>query len=74
MALKRNPPEERGAHRDCAKLDDGCEFVGIRIPLSVDLKHSTPRGVLLCGCLAAELACESEHGVLRHATSAPVLR
>jgi hypothetical protein len=31
--------EERGAHRDLAKLDVGCEFVGIQIPLTADLKH-----------------------------------
>ena len=55
-------------------LNVRCEFVGIRIPLSADLKHSTPRGVLLCGCLAVELACEADHEVFRHAASAPALR
>ncbi len=73
MVLKRNSPEERGAHRAFAKLDVGCEFIGIRIPLSADLKHSTPRGVLLSGCLAAMLMYGADHGVLRHATSIPVL-
>ncbi|MEO6307773.1 MAG: hypothetical protein ABIO96_09705 [Nitrospiraceae bacterium] len=49
MALKRNSPEEWSAHRDFAKLDAGCEFMGIQIPLSVDLKHSKLRRVLVGG-------------------------
>ncbi len=43
MALKRNSPEERGALRDFAKLDVGCEFIGFRIPLSADLRSAKPR-------------------------------
>ena len=30
-------------------LDSGCEFVGIRVPLSADLKHAMPRRVSLGG-------------------------
>jgi hypothetical protein len=54
-------------------VDVGCKFGEIRISLSAAQRHSKPRAVLLHGCLSEGLGHGTGHGVLRHATSTPVL-